>query len=88
MKRRRGEGERKAKFFLKSEIPKVSTFFRVTPNVAVGTQKHQEPETLVSSTAASVSWGGDEVEGDTSDAFHHKNVSTKAVEMLNYIKYW
>ena len=78
---RRGEGERKANSFL-SKLPKVSTFFRVTPNVAVGTRQQQEPEADVS-----VSRGGDEVESDTSDVFHHKDVSIKAVEMVNYIRY-
>lgn len=33
----------------------------------------------------SVSRGGDEEESDTSDAFHHKDVSIKVVEMVNYI---
>lgn len=30
----------------------------------------------------SVSRGGDEEESDTSDAFHHKDVSIKAVEIF------
>ena len=52
----------------------------MTPNV--GTRQQQEPE-----AAVSVSRGGDEVESDTSDAIHYKDVSIKAVEMVNYIKY-
>ena len=60
----------------------------MTPNVAVGTRQQQEPEAAVSSTAARLSRGGDEVESDTSDAFHRKDVSIKAVEMVNYSKYW
>ena len=59
----------------------------MTANVAVGTRQQQEQEALVSSTAVSVSRGGDEVESDMSDAFHHKDMSMKAVEMVNYIKY-
>ena len=66
----------------------MSAFFRETPNVAVCTQQQQEPEALVSSAAVRVSRGGDEVESDTCDAFHHKDVSIKAVEPVNYSKYW
>ena len=79
---RRGEGERQANSFL-SKLLNMSTFFWVTPNVVVGTRQQQEPE-----AAVIVSRGGDEVESDISDAFHHKDVSIKAVEMINYIKYW
>ena len=65
---RRGQGERRANSFL-SKLPKVSTFFQVTPNVAVGTRQQQEPE-----VAVSVNRGGDKVESDMSDVFHHKDV--------------
>ena len=67
-KRRRGEGERTANCFL-SKLPKKSTLFRVTPNVAAGPRQQQEPEAAVSSTAVSVSRGGDEAERDTGTLF-------------------
>lgn len=83
MERRRGEGERKINSFFLSKLPKVSTFFTVTPSG--GSRQQTELDAAVSSSSAvSVSRGGD-VESEARDAFH-EDVSIKSVEMVNYIK--
>ena len=73
VERRRGEGEREAKFYENCQ-----KCFRVTPNVAIGTRQQQEPEVAVSVSEEEMKW---RVTGVT---LHHKDVSIKAVE--NYIK--